>query len=101
MSRFTSLLLVRGRLEGAEKNEAIGVSALTPEVPTWLRMSFRPGPRLSRPATFRFQVTGSFPNTMELTCWGDEFDSSSPQGVIVTNEANGYVVADAVRFVPV
>ena len=76
--------------------DAEGVSALVPLVATWLRMSFRPGPRLSRPATYRFQVTGSAPITMDLTCWGDDFDSTSrlsaEPGVTVTCDGEAYLL---------
>ena len=73
-----------------------GVVALVPVVPTWLRMSFRPGPRQSRPANYRFQVTGSSPSTMELTCWGDDFDFNSKlpsePGVTVTCDGEAYLL---------
>src|SRR6266849_5702030 len=41
--------------------------------PTWLGMSFRPGPRLAAPVLYRFQVSGAAPSRHEVVVKGDAF----------------------------
>lgn len=87
---------LRSSFEPGSGLDPEGVAALAPSIPTWLGMCFRPGPRLSETATFRFQVTGSAPLTLDLTCWGDEFEVPSSltgvPGVTVTCNADAYLL---------
>ncbi len=62
---------MRTAVEDGPALDPRGIPALMDASPKWLGMSFRPGPKLDAPVTFRFDTGGQ---TLAVTVAGDSFE---------------------------
>ena len=64
---------IRAAFEPAPHLAPESLPILVHMTPTWLGMSFRPGPRLAAPVLYRFHVTGAAPSSPEVVVTGEAF----------------------------
>ena len=64
---------IRAAFEPAPHLAPESLPILVHMTPTWLGMSFRPGPRLAAPVLYRFHMTGVAPSSPEVVVTGEAF----------------------------
>jgi uncharacterized protein (TIGR03083 family) len=87
---------IRWAIESEPHLDAESVPLLLEVAPTWLGMSFRPGPRLPSPLVYRFDVTGQPSRRHLVVVEGDSFrvipGSEAEADVVLRCDAETYLL---------